>query len=248
MPPKRFLTLFPFASNVELPKDVGMIPYLLYKNEGWDSTIACYDIGPYPHLQNELKGLKMVFVKKIFGHEELDGLFFILTNFWKYDVLQMYHFQRSSLSICFFFKLLNLGRKKTYLKLDANDGIMQQMSNKIKLSIYYFFTKQLDLISVETKKIYNYLNENWPVKVEYIPNGFYDNGNRVNVNYSEKENIILSVGRIGETVKSNDTLCEAFAKFYKENKNWKLKFVGPVSDSFKEYLTVFFSNNPDDSD
>ena len=39
---KRFLTLFPELENVHLMKDVGMIPYIMHKEFGYDSYIASY--------------------------------------------------------------------------------------------------------------------------------------------------------------------------------------------------------------
>ena len=59
---KRFCTIFPPAENVHLLKDVGMIPYVLYKEYGYNSTIACFNNGTYPALNGEVKGLKIDFI------------------------------------------------------------------------------------------------------------------------------------------------------------------------------------------
>ena len=42
MKKKKFLTIFPLTENVHLTKDVVMIPYVLYKEFGYESTIATY--------------------------------------------------------------------------------------------------------------------------------------------------------------------------------------------------------------
>jgi L-malate glycosyltransferase len=56
--------LFPECRNVHLIKDVGMIPYILYKYYGYDSKIVCYNNETYSSLNKEVKGLKLNFIEK----------------------------------------------------------------------------------------------------------------------------------------------------------------------------------------
>ena len=50
----RYVTLFLKTENVHLLKDVGMIPYYLYKEHGMDCTIATYNnSGDYTYLEKE---------------------------------------------------------------------------------------------------------------------------------------------------------------------------------------------------
>src|SRR6476620_5530988 len=80
---KKFLTLFPYTENVHLIKDVGMIPYVLHKEYGYESTIASFQNGEYPYLEDDVKGLKQTFIKKIFKKDKFNVYWFILTNFRK---------------------------------------------------------------------------------------------------------------------------------------------------------------------
>ena len=42
--------------------------------------------------------------------------------------------------------------------------------------------------------------------IKYIPNGFYDDGIREDTHYDNKENLIITVGRIGSFEKNNEVL------------------------------------------
>jgi glycosyltransferase involved in cell wall biosynthesis len=58
-----FVTFFASCANVHLTKDVGMIPYILHRNYGYDSYIMCYKNGEYPSLSSEVPGLRLLFMK-----------------------------------------------------------------------------------------------------------------------------------------------------------------------------------------
>lgn len=241
----RFLTFFPFAENIHLTKDVGMIPYVLYKEFNYDSTIACYNNGNYPYLDTEVLGLKQQFIPKIFNNYTLDSLMFILFNFRKYDIVQCFHLIQPSLLTLSAFKILkriSFAPSFTYLKLDTDDSIKSSKLNRL----YRFLLNSIDLISIETKSIYSYLNENnvFGKKVSYIPNGFYDNEKRKDVTFAEKENLIITVGRIGTYQKNNEVLLEGLKQFLVVNNEWRVEIIGPVEDEFKIYCDSFFTVNP----
>ena len=48
-----FVTLFPQCQNIHLVKDVGMIPYVMHRDMGYDSYVMCYKNGDYPYLDTE---------------------------------------------------------------------------------------------------------------------------------------------------------------------------------------------------
>lgn len=241
----RFLTIFPYTENVHLIKDVGMLPFILHKEFGYDSTIASYENGNYPYLESEVKGLKQVFIKKTFKISTLDIFLFLLLNFRKYDIVQCYHFDKRSLMILSWFKILKkitFSNAFTYLKLDAVDDI-----KKTKLNfIYKFLSQNINIMSVETKVLYDFINGNNLLarKVEYIPNGFYDGGVEESVDFESKEDLIITVGRIGTYVKNNEILLEAFKDFALVNSEWKLEVIGPIEDNFKNYIQIYFERNP----
>ena len=61
--------------------------------------------------------------------------------------------------------------------------------------------------------------------------------------FSEKENIILTVGRIGNWQKATEVLLEAFSLLPKDHE-WSLHLTGPVEPSFQPILESFFKRNP----
>lgn len=244
----RFLTLFPNCENVHLVKDVGMVPYCLHKFSAYDSTIASYKNGDYPYLNTEVEGLKQVFIVKKYSSERLNVLYFLMKNAKNYDVLQLYHFSISSLIYLTFFKLLKSfsSIKKTYLKLDADDGILD-----VKLDGFFgwlakLMLSKIDLISVECKVLYDKLKPIpfWNENLIYMPNGFYTHEIRNLIEYEEKQNIVLTVGRIGSYQKANEFLMEAFAAIAEEKPSWMLQFVGPIEKDFNDYIKDFFINFP----
>lgn len=244
----KFLTIFPYTVNVHLIKDVGMVPFILHKKYGYDSTIASYKLGDYPYLKNEVEGLKQVFIKKKINNTRLNVLFFILKNFKKYDILQVYHYSVDSLLFISFFSLLKIFNKKTktYLKLDADDGILGINFKGFKGYILKYVISKISLISVETKIHFNKLKESgvFGNSLIYLPNGFYDNEKKMITSYNVKINKIITVGRIGTYQKFNETLLDAFELFSKQDSCWCLDLIGPIEENFKTYIDEFFIKNP----
>ncbi|MBT2678864.1 methyltransferase domain-containing protein [Bacillus sp. ISL-35] len=253
---KNFVTLFPETENVHLTKDVGMIGYTLYKKHDFNSTIACYENGDYPYLEKEVRGLNIDFISKT-GNTLEDGKLYLLNNALNIDILHLFHLETRSLVWIQTYKAINpVG--KVYLKLDADSRFMNSMINEEVINILGL----CDVISVETKGMYKYLNEvwplrhyglnkEWPLRIEYIPNGFFEDFDSLaheeplKIQYEEKENFICTVGRIGLVQKANEILLEAFRIASPKMPNWKLKVVGQVEEQFISYLQRFFILNPE---
>lgn len=241
----RFLTIFPYATNVHLIKDVGMLPFILHKQFGYDASIASYKNGEYPYLETEVKGLKQIFIPKISKISTLDVFLFLLLNFRKFDIVQCYHFEKQSLLILSFFKFLKwitFSPNFTFLKLDAVDRIKEKKPGYLSK----FLSVKINLISVETHKIFDYLNTTNLLgrKVEYIPNGFYNKEEKKVIDFDLKENIIITVGRIGIFEKNNEVLLESFREFALINDEWKLEVIGPIESNFEVYIKKYFDLYP----
>jgi glycosyltransferase involved in cell wall biosynthesis len=240
---KKILTIFPWAENIHLTKDVGMMPYIFGKYYGYKATLACYKNGEYPYIDKEVKGLDIVYIKKVFNKPILDGAFFLLMNARKYDVLMSFHLAMHSLVWLFLYKKLNC-KGVSYLKLDANDSIMNQNLFHTKTGLLYErLLKKLNLISIETKKIHHYLNQYWKMEVLHLPNGFYDWGQRKTISFLDKENVIITVGRIGSEVKDTQCLLQALSEIG-EYSTWKIYIIGPIEPNFKAQIDLFYRQNP----
>ena len=134
-----------------------------------------------------------------------------------------------------------------------DNNIVSKIKNIIRIilgkKISKLFFKKLNLMSIECIKYYNII-KNYPKiqgKIIYLPNGVDDNYikkfNLKRLAYVEKENIILTVGRIGTWAKNNEILLDAISKI-KDLKNWKVFLIGPIKDEFKKYIKEYFEKYP----
>lgn len=256
---KHFVTLFPPARNVHLIKDVGQIPYQMHRQFGYRSTLVSYQNEPeYSYLDEEVKGLNITFLEDrgsaLFW--EKSALQYILKKSRSIDVLNLYHLMQESMLYGIVFKLLNPSGI-LYLKLDfnlnryLNEGFKfseNSWKNRFHHLLLKWFLGVVDIISVETRKAKQLLENEWSkrnVHLLYLPNGVAESpGNNIeslSANIT-KENIILTVGRIGSPEKNHDLLLEALAKT--PLKGWKCLFIGPVDESFQDKIDQFREQNP----
>lgn len=237
---KRLCLIKDYLPDSHLTKDTCILPYVLYKHYGYDVTIATFKLGEYPSLSRYLDGIQMHFIEPT-GDQIRDMETYLRQNAENIDILYMYGFYGYYYSLADIYKNTN-SEGKLYLKLDANLNWMRNIAlDESTLG----FMQGFDLISAECREIRDYLNRNWPCSVEYIPNGFYDFYPHERVQYGEKENVILTVGRIGTPQKANEVLLEAFRGAADRIPGWKLRLVGTVEEGFKTYLQDYFTRNPD---
>lgn len=249
-PGKNYVVIFPKLHNFHLMKDVGMIPYFMSKFFDYNSFIVTYKNDNYDYLEelNKDSKLKLIFLKRRFN-DRLNILLYILHNARHIDVLQFY-FLHETLNLFFpilLYKILN-PKGKVYVKLDADNLIMSFIMNMPGHLMFFqnFMLKHLiDCLSVETSVNYKKLVEFNPLfkdKLLYLPNGIDTGSNNFN-DVNEKENYIITVGRLGTEQKATEILLEAFAKI-DDLKDWKLLLIGSVEDSFKEYIKNYFRIHP----
>ena len=248
----RYCVLYPNTKNVNLVKEMGMIPYKLHKKFGYDAKIACYNLDEYTYLNEEVKGLKIDFIEEKYNNYSLDGLKYLKKHAKEIDVLQIFHVTLYSLLYAFRYKRLNK-KGKIYLKLDCSHKLVDRILslNKVKYALLNKYLDKVDLISVEQKVLFEKLKSILPTqanKMINIPNGVdykYLEEKQIKYNFDEKENTILSVTRVGAEEKNTQMLIEAFTSIENiETLGWKLKIVGPIEEEFNEYINNYFKNNP----
>ncbi len=231
--------------NVHLLKDVGMIPYLLHRDYGFDSTLAgMKNEESYSYIDKEVRGLKLRFLPESRISPMFSGMKYVWENAGDIDILNVYHLNLSS----FFFLLIYKFRKKPsgkgYLKLDMDLRGFKALFMPGPVGFIKRRTMELaDIISVETTLLSDRLKKKYGDKVIYIPNGFYATGEEP-VRSFDKENIILTVGNLGTRPKATEVLLNAFAGAAADN-DWKLMLAGPVDPSFKPYVKSFFASHED---
>lgn len=257
----KFATIFTDTENFHLVKDVGQLPYFMYKTEGYDAELICYrNNKDYPYLNEEVKGLKLTFIpdKGRFFYFELGIMAYLWINSKSIDVLNLFHFKKDHLLYLLIYKTLN-PKGKAYIKLDMdilffkdyNTFLYSKYSikNYLLKGITKWIFKLTDIFSVETEEAKSYLLNIYPQlqnKLICVPNGvdslYLDREIRLR-SWEEKENIILTVGRIGTYQKNTELFLEALARVTLGN--WKVYILGPVEEDFQNYIKQYFEKYPE---
>ena len=141
---------------------------------------------------------------------------------------------------------------KIYIKLDSNgvDEKAETLSNKIRNYILGYFIKYVDLFSIETEKAKEEILEHKiynNISLEVIKNGFDEDyliENKIKVSsYEKKENIMITVGRLGSEQKNTELLLNSLENI--ELKDWKILLIGPYTDEFRVFYEKFLDENND---
>lgn len=256
---KKFITIFEKCENIHLIKDVGQIPYLMYKNHEYDASIVCVkNSKSYPYLEDEVKGLKLKFIPKLkLGRVSLATLWYLLFNAKKIDVLHLFHHREPTYIYSILYKKLNpnghlyIKSDKGYRDILNNDGFFAKgkKRHQKREKLFNKALEYIDTISVENKGSYDLLIKKYVKHKEkflYLTNAlnieeFYKKTPLRS--YDKKENIILTVGRIGAKEKNNQMLLDAISNV--DLNNWKVVFIGPIESSFKKKIDMFYIKNPD---
>ncbi len=269
-----YLLIFLETQDFHLTKEIGMIPKYFHDLYSYKGKVLTHKNGIYPSLEKYCKGINLNFVKKshhkrIFKKTEFSVLKYLIINALRIDILNLIHLTSANLIYAVLYKLIN--RKGfVYFKMDTDQlaiertdlyfwhkyaksdfkGLFDFLYFQIKKKINTIFLKIVDLISFETKGTCNFFIEKYPKlenKVIYIPNGiddyFINKQGIKRTPYHEKENVILTVGRIGAPWKCHELILKTISKI-EDLKDWKMIFVGPIHNPFKETIQKFYYNHP----
>ena len=230
---EKFLTIFYYndIGPQHLYKDVGGIPLALAKYQGWDSDFAYVDFNGVIHNPDYEKYVHLVPMDKK-GKAYFSVLKFLWKNARKYDVVNMYHFNKTTLLACAIAKIRN-PKVKFYLKCDiGRDSITEllrknNLVRKIGTALLYKMNLFPDVLTVETKQYVDILNQYAKGRMKYLPNGFWGSELGEEDKDIPKEKIVLNVGRLEAYEKNIQLLIEAYAKIPAIiRKDWKLILIG----------------------
>lgn len=225
--------------NVELIKDCGLIPYLLYKNHNCSVSMVGAKGEEYPYLEKYVNGLEMEFLENGSITTKLE---YIKEHAKQIDCLILRGCYSSNFSVALFYKKLNPAGR-IYVGLDANSNWMDRIPWYKPEFIQ--FMDSCDIIATSCRAMQKYLNEKWPWNIRLIPNGYYNiTQNHEPPKFEEKDNLILTVGRLGTSQKATNILLEAFAAASELIPDWTLQLVGNIETSFQGYLEDYFMRYP----
>lgn len=240
---RRYITIFPECEEVHLKKDVGMLPYSLGKYCDYEFSLVCYE---RYFSKEHIEKFRIKYIQK--KHNEIyDFALFILKNGKNIDILNLYHISsRRNIFWILIYKLIN-PNGKVHIKLDADYRMLELVdmnpkSIKGKLKVYVL-RNMVDLYTVESKCMKYILEKKWKIKIKIIPNGIFRENDIDMPKIENKENLFLTVGRLGTEQKATEDLLEAYA-MVADVINWKLMLVGPIESTFSKYLDNYFVRNP----
>ncbi|MCR5833698.1 MAG: glycosyltransferase [Selenomonadaceae bacterium] len=225
-------------NNQQLLKDCGLVPYLLHKNYGFRSVmVGIKNDESYPYLDKYVCGLEMDFLPE---DTEKARINYIKEHAADMDLLILYGAYPAYIPLVKFYKTLRPDGK-IYLATDMNIAWADRIPHESQ--IYKNFLQSCDVVAASCRATQKYISTKWSVPVDLLRNGWY---NFFNVKFNDvpKENIILTVGRIGSQQKQNHILLEAFAKVANKLPDWNLRLVGGVDKNFKTYTEKYFAQNP----
>ncbi|TYP75731.1 glycosyltransferase family 4 protein [Paenibacillus methanolicus] len=261
---KTFCILWPGLENSHLTKDVGIIPYIMQKHH--DYTARYVSLKPsvgelsWPALGQFSEPVEVdliepsfefrseTILQTVFGANQEDCIRdmvgYIVKHAKDIDVLYFFGFYAFFFKVAAAYKEQN-PKGKIYLKLDAN---LAWINNTALDEAFVAFLQRCDVVTSET--MIEYLNQKWPVPVHYIPNGYYSLGSEENrllrmFSFEEKEDVILTVGRLGTQQKATDVLLEGFKLAAPQlPPSWKLVLAGSIEPSFEPEVERFLNENP----
>lgn len=258
---KNFVTLSTSeCPAVDLYKDPGMIPYCMTQL-GYQAKYVSFleQEAISQEVREAFQPLQIDTIKNdVCGRRSMlwrsKSVFkYLWKNAKQIDVLNLYYLKYSILYGALY-KMRN-PHGILYVKLDMDaDAMIQRESDKIngiRNLVYKLYLRHIvDIVSVESQKDTNYCQTRYGIrspKLQYIPNGiddYFTQKNHIALKpFDEKENLFITVARIGTPQKNNELMLEALEKIGDLN-GWKFLFIGNIEESFQVKIASFYERNP----
>ncbi|MFX1392093.1 MAG: glycosyltransferase family 4 protein [Promethearchaeota archaeon] len=257
MIPYIFQRIVDFKSSILTYKDVNNYPYLkefcngleleFLKRKKWLNKINRYE---RPIISYLIKNSKNIDILELFHLTNQALLYAFL-----YKLLNRNGFVYIKLDEWFYIKYHNKIRPNNYPYFRYNERLnsLNQIKNKIRnivgRKVSKYAIKKLNLLSIETKALFDEIKDYPRIKnkVIYLPNGIDDIQVKdlgiKRLSFSEKKNIILTVGTIGWEPKGHQILLNALTKI-NDLKNWQFYLIGQIRPEFQEVIRNFYKDNP----
>jgi len=229
--------------NHHLMKDCGLSVYLLAKKI--DANPVMFfgdDAEDYPYL-SLLPGMEMQY--RSLKEPAFPVFERHLKEHWEQmDILVLYGMYEESYGYLDAYRQVRPDGK-VYCAFDMNTFWMKSIdweNDQVKN-----FMRQCDIIATSCRKMRDLLNSMPEIKFpcRWLANGFYNpTGLKITAEAEYKENIILTVGRIGNPEKNHEELLIAFAAASRALPEWTLRLAGPVNPTFNSFLDWFYNEHP----
>jgi len=260
-----FACIYPDAKNVHLVKDIGMIGNVLARSHGYEAHFACLNRGQeFTYLNDEARWLQVDRLEDDPGYRQFrwpprSVVRYLVRNARRIDVLQLFNHTRETMVLGLVYKILN-PKGFFHLKLDANEPWLlgecakKEASAKEALAEYllpHLFARAIpDLLtseSVGSLEAYRRLYPWSSGHLKLLPNGFDDawfaREGLEEVAVDRKENLAITVGRIGTHQKRSEMLLAALERC--DLGDWTFALLGSIEPDFQARIDELFQRRPE---
>ena len=246
---KRFVLLFDDLQSVHLFKDVGQVPFQMYKHFGYAAEIiCCRGREEFSQIDPVLRGLKITVIDE-------SPYRYLFRQARDIDVLMLMHISTRSAYRGILYKFLNpkgclyIKADQTGSQVDFGRWVDQDVVTHLKrVLLRKKLIKAVDVVSFETQLAFSGADVVPAAKRVLLPNGFdpefIDRYAVRRRDFKEKENLILLVARHGDQVKNTELMLDALA-LMGDIADWQVCFVGPMTPEFEQRKELFLHNNPE---
>ena len=262
---KNFYLLFSNVEYQHLFKDVFLVPYYIKKHASINKSYIVFpETNKNIDLPKFYKGINLIRLKNFRKSIKIPTTFFFLTFMFRnrkdMDVLMLFHLSMQSFILGAFYKIL---KKDGFLYIKTDGEVWLNNTASLLTSKQHFFKKflikfvlrKVNLISIESKAGFELLNK-YPFNnlissenITSLPNGFDEEEFKSfkidEKNFEEKDNLIITVGRLGSYPKNTEMLLSALEKV--DLKDWKVICIGNIEkeeQDFQQKINDFYTNNP----
>ena len=246
----------PSYDSVIAYKDAGMLLYELNKSFNYTANYCGCNSSEYEAVWNP-QFLESVSVNKIsesleFKQQVLDIKNYIEMHITDYDAVIFFNYGNTTYKLAKLCKKIN-PKIVVYVKLDMGKGGYAHFAPNRDFSFWRsrfeaFKSRWIDFFTVETKEYYNTLKDTpmFNGRLYYLPNGVSTLGiDDATVNIDRKENVVITVGRLGIYEKNTELLLDSILEIPDNLRSqWKFYFVGPQTKEFSRYIANFLKDNP----
>ena len=257
---KNITLLWRKLNSLEFGKDVVLVPYYLGQALGYQVEICCGYSEEIATQISKRQKKDLHFVRRPLGYKPLQRIPIYVKYLWqnasRINLLMCFHWRLETFVNILLYKILNRDGL-IYVKLDTESGKEWDLSRcsfigrTIRKIIYNSCLSKVNVISCETSQPYNSLCHNKYFgdqlrKKLLMPNAFDEahlNILRIKERmYDEKENLMITVGRLGTSQKNTEMLLKALEDV--DLKEWKFCFIGPIENDFNSIIEQFYKNYP----
>ena len=258
---KNITLLWRKLNSLEFGKDVVLVPYYLGQALGYQVEICCGYSEEIATQISKRQKKDLHFVRRPLGYKPLQRIPIYVKYLWqnasRINLLMCFHWRLETFVNILVYKILNRDGL-IYVKLDTESGKEWDLSRcsfigrTIRKIIYNSCLSKVNVISCETSQPYNslchnkYFGDQLRKKLVLMPNAFDEahlNILRIKERmYDEKENLMITVGRLGTSQKNTEMLLKALEDV--DLKEWKFCFIGPIENDFNSIIEQFYKNYP----